>query len=124
MKRTYHLVHSEARARAARAVAESPDGYVVTVSEPRRNLEQNAALHALISEIAERREWAGQSWDVETWKRLLVSAWARATGQRVQIVPALDGFGVDMVPIRTSALSKRECSELIDFIAAWDASHD
>lgn len=43
MKHTYILAHAEARIRAVDAVRSAPDGYCVTLSEPSRNLEQNAA---------------------------------------------------------------------------------
>lgn len=121
MKRTFILSHQQDRQRAAQCVAEAPDGYVVDVREPTRNSEQNAKLHALISDIAERCEWAGRRWDAETWKRLLVAAWDRAVGEPVVLVSALDGRGVDVVFRRTSKLSKRECSDLIEFINAWAA---
>lgn len=88
-----------------------------------RSTEQNALLHALIGEIAEQAEWAGRKWDAEVWKRLLVAAWTRARGEHVLLVPALDGMGVDMVPARTSRLSRSECAELIDFVQAWAAEH-
>lgn len=86
-----------------------------------RNDEQNALLHAILTEIAKTREWAGKKRDIETWKRLLVAAWLRARGESVEILPALDGHGVDVVFRRTSKLSKAECAELITFIQAWEA---
>lgn len=85
----------------------------------KRNNEQNALLHATLTEIANTREWAGKKRDVEVWKRLLVAAWLRARGESVEILPALDGHGVDVVFRRTSNLTKGECAELIDFIEAW-----
>lgn len=91
------------------------------VEEERRNVEQNKLLHALIGDIADRREWCGRKWDAEVWKRLLTAAWCRARGEQVAVVPALDGHGVDVVFRRTSTLTKAECAELIDFITAWDA---
>ena len=92
------------------------------IEEEKRNNEQNKLLHALIQDIASRREHAGRKWDAETWKRLLVAAWCRARGEHVAIVPALDGHGVDVVFRRTSKLTKAECAELIDYITAWDAT--
>lgn len=120
-KRTFNLVHSEARRRALACVAEAPAGYVVEVREPRRNGDQNAALHALLTEVAERCEWAGERHDLETWKRLLTAAWCRANKEPIKLLPALDGAGVDIVFRRTSDLSKRECSDLLEFINAWCA---
>ncbi len=107
------------RANAIKAVQTAPEGHVVTVREPTRSGEQNNLLHALITEVAANHEWAGKKRDVETWKRLLVSAWCRATNKQMEILPALDGHGVDIVPARTSKLSKSECTELIDFIQCW-----
>lgn len=122
-KRTFNLVHHEARRRAMSAVAEAPDGYRVTIEPQRRNLDQNAALHARISEIAGRMEWCGKKWDAETWKRLLVGAWSRAMNEPVMMLPALDGHGVEIVFRRTSALTRRECSDLLEWINAWAAEN-
>lgn len=103
------------------AVADAPDGFVVRIGPAKRNLEINAALHAKLTEIATAREWAGKRWDVETWKRLLVSAWSRATGQALVMLPALDGAGVDIVFRRTSSMTQAEVRELLTFIEAWEA---
>lgn len=121
-KKLFILANQIARARAVQAVADAPDGYSVTVAEPRRTGEQNALLHALLTEIADTREWAGKKHDAETWKRLLTAAWTRARGEPIEILPALDGYGVDIVFRRTSKLTKAECSELVEFIEAWRAT--
>lgn len=123
MKQTFILQPSPhpARSNAIRAVQEANDGYCVTISEPTRSLAENSLLHALITEIAKKIEWAGKKRDVETWKRLLVAAWCRVNGEAMEILPALDGHGVDIVPARTSKLSKKECADLIEFIYAWGA---
>ncbi len=122
-KRIFILAHAEARRRAVASVAEAPEGYVVEVRPPRRSGEQNAALHALLSDIADNCEWAGKRWDIEVWKRLLTAAWCRASGEPVTMLPALDGAGVDIVFRRTSSLTKRECSDLLEFVNAWAAEH-
>jgi hypothetical protein len=93
----------------------------LSVEEERRNLPQNAKLHACLTEISRQVTWAGRKWDVETWKRLTVASWCRARGEALLTVPAIDGQGVDIVFQRTSKLSKAECSELLDFIQAWGA---
>lgn len=119
--RLFILAHTEARQRAAQFMREAPDGVSVVVSEPTRSSAINAALHAKLAEIARSREWAGKRWDVETWKRLLVSAWSRATGRALVMLPALDGAGVDIVFRRTSSMSQREVSELLTYIECWEA---
>ena len=37
------------------------------------------------------------------------------------MLPALDGRGVEIVFRRTSKLTKRECSDLLEFVNAWVA---
>lgn len=105
----------------AKALLMAGHRVVLEVKPEKRNDEQNALLHAALTEIAKTREWAGRKRDVETWKRLLVAAWLRARGESIEILPALDGHGVDVVFRRTSSLTKGECAELIDFIQAWEA---
>lgn len=97
------------------------EDFDVLVSEPKRTLPENALLHTIISELAKKVEWAGKKRDVETWKRLLVAAWCRSNGKPIEILPALDGNGVELIPVRTSGLGKRACAELIEFIYAWGA---
>ena len=84
---------------------------------------QNKLLHAWIGEIAKSIEWAGKKRSGETWKRLLVASWLRARGESVEILPALDGYGIDVVFRHTSTLTKAECSELCDFVIAWATEH-
>lgn len=119
----YRLVHGEARRRALDAVRTAPEGHVVRVSEATRNLEQNALLHALVTEIADAVPWAGRLRSVEVWKRLLTAAWLRARGESLEILPALDGHGVDVVFRRTSDLNKSEFSELVEFVQCWMAEN-
>ena len=84
-----------------------------------RTTAQNRLLHSRISDVARQREWAGKKRDVDTWKRLLTAAWLRARGESVELLPAIDGHGVDVVFRRTSSLTVAECAELADYILAW-----
>jgi hypothetical protein len=119
--RTFVLAHDQARAGVAGFARTAPAGTVVEFREPTRTSAINAALHAKLGEIADTREWAGRRWDVETWKRLLVAAWSRATGEPLQMLPALDGNGVDLIWRRTSQMTQREVRELLAYIEAWEA---
>lgn len=96
---------------------------VVEVRQETRSLAENAMLHALLTEISRKVEWAGKKRDPETWKRLLTAAWCRARGEHVEMLPALDGHGVDIVFRRTSQLTRSECAELIEYVLAWAAEH-
>ena len=119
MRKYFILAHDTARANAKTAIAESPDGYAVEIKPITRSLAQNAKLHALITDIAKSLEWAGAKRDVETWKRLLTAAWIRARGEPIEMLPALDGHGVDIVFRRTSELTVNEMIELIEYVQAW-----
>lgn len=122
--RYFVLAHPVARSRAIDCVATAPEGYEVTVKPPTRNSAMNALLHAEISEVAEVTEWAGKLRSIEVWKRLLVAAWLRARGESIEVLPAIDGHGVDLVYAPTSQLSQADCSELVSFIQAWKAERE
>ena len=92
---------------------------VVTVKPEKRSDDQNALLHAALSDVARQCQWAGKSWSVENWKRLMTAAWCRANAQGVEIVPAIDGQGFDVLYQRTSTLTKAECADLCEFLFAW-----
>lgn len=96
---------------------------VVEVREETRSLAENAMLHALLSQISREVEWAGKKRDAEVWKRLLTAAWMRARGEHIEMLPALDGHGVDVVFRRTSQLTRSECAELIEFVMAWASNN-
>lgn len=123
MKRAIIIRDPATRLRAHQAIDEAPEGYQVTISDQTRTSPENRLLHALIGEIAETVPWAGKKRDAETWKRLLVASWCRVQGEQIEILPALDGHGVDIVPQRTSKLTKSECADLIEFVHCWAAEN-
>jgi len=96
---------------------------VLEIKPETRSDAQNRLLHAMLGDIAAQVEWAGKKRDAEIWKRLLVAAWCRARREQVELLPALDGHGVDIVFRRTSQLTRGECAELCDFIHAWCAEN-
>ncbi len=96
----------------------------IRVSPETRSSSENSLLHALITDISRQMEWGGKRRDVEVWKRLLVASWCRVHGEAVELLPALDGHGFDIVPARTSKLTKAECADLITFVQAWGAENN
>lgn len=114
----FNLVHAEARRRAQLAIAQAPDGYVVTIKEPTRNLEQNALLWVLLDAFAQQLEWPvnGQMCKLtaEEWKDVLTAAYKRET-QRIAM--GLDG-GMVILGMRTSKMGKREFAEFLEFVMA------
>jgi hypothetical protein len=119
MKQLFILAHELARKNAMQAVLEAPTGYAVEIRPKNRSLDQNAKIHALIQEISRIVVWAGKLQEVETWKRLLTAAWLRARGEPVEMLPAIDGYGVDVVFRPTSKLTVEEMSEFIEYVQAW-----
>lgn len=97
---------------------------VLEIREETRSDAQNRLLHSRISDIARQCEWAGRKWSVDEWKRLLTAAWCRTRNEGVQLVPALDGQGVDVIYQRTSELSRRDCADLSEYIMAWGTGED
>lgn len=97
--------------------------FEVEAREPTRNSEQNKAFHSAVSDIASQVEWHGQKFPAGVWKRLLVAAWMREAGDKPFMVPALDGVGVDVIYERTSKLSIRAMSSLIEWTMAFGAEH-
>ena len=98
--------------------------FTLEIRPEKRSDAQNRLLHACLSEISKKVEWAGAKHDVDTWKRLLTAAWLRTRGEHIEMLPALDGHGVDIVFRRTSQLTKSECAELSEFVMAWAAEHE
>ncbi len=96
---------------------------IVTVKPETRSDAANRLLHATLSDIARQIEWAGKKRDVDVWKRLLTAAWMRARGESVELLPAADDNGVDIVFRHTSQLSRAECSELQEYVYAWGVEH-
>ncbi len=120
-KQVFCLAHDLARRRAMAAVADAPAGFVVTVDEPRRSLDQNAKFHALCSDLA-GTPWAGKPRTAAEWKVLLVSGHAVATKQGAEIVPGLEGEFINLRE-STATMSKARGSSLIEYAQAFAAQH-
>lgn len=110
--------------RTAKAHLSAGRRMVLSLAPETRSDAENRLLHTLLSHIAKTTPWAGKKRDTDTWKRLMVAAWCRATNEQVEILPAIDGHGVDIVFCKTSKLSRADCAGLIDFICAWGAMND
>jgi len=116
VKQVFRLVHQEARQRAARAVQEAPEGFVITVSEPTRNLEQNSLLWVLLNSFADQLQWPVNGkmckLTADEWKDVLSAGYRKETAR---LAMGLDG-GIVMLGLRTSKMSKREFAEFVEFV--------
>jgi len=125
-RRIFHLTNPLARSNAAAAVAQATEGSVCEIRPAVRSLDQNAKLHAMVSDIAQQVEFFDQKRDAETVKRLLVDAYARvkqAMGEPLQghgeVLPSLDGTGAVQLGIQTRRFNKEQMAELIEYLYAW-----
>jgi len=114
-RQLYILADDKVRQRVHSAIDKAPTGFRVEIKEPKRSLDQNAAMWAYLTDISMQALHQGRKYDTETWKSIFLNA----LGQEMRFVPTLDGKSVFPLGMRSSELSKREMSELIEFIIAW-----
>lgn len=117
MTRALLVLTPNTREKAAAWVRDWPNGTRVEFREPRRSLDQNAKLWALLSDVADQAQHCGQRYPAEVWKTLFMQAF----GREVRFLPTLDGSSVFPLGFRSSELTKAEMSDLIEFILAWGA---
>jgi hypothetical protein len=115
------LVHSLARRRAMDAVANAADGYTVTVKEPTRSLDANAAMWPILQAFSDQLVWpvngSMTKLEPEEWKDILSAAFK---GEAMRLAMGLNG-GVVMLGLRTSKMGKRQFSEFLEFLFATAA---
>jgi hypothetical protein len=93
--------------------------YTLEIRPETRSDKQNRLLHSRLNDVAKQCTWAGRKWDVEAWKRLMTAAWCRVRNEGVEMVPAIDGKGFDVLYQRTSKLTRAESAELSEYVMAW-----
>jgi hypothetical protein len=79
---------------------------------------KNAHLHAVLGAVSAQKKWHGKYLDIEAWKRLFIAAFEREKGHEIEMYPAIDGAGMDIVFRRSSWMSQEEIRELIHFVEA------
>lgn len=116
MKQIFILAHAEARRRAIDAVSKAEDGCKVTIADPSRTLDQNAAQWPILEAFSKQQAWPVNGklcWlEPEEWKDILTAAFQR---ESVRVAQGLDG-GMVMLGMRTSKMPKRQFSEYLDFL--------
>ena len=88
---------------------------VIEVKEKTRSTEQNARMWALLTDVSRQVDWYGQKLTPEEWKDVF-----SASLKKQKAVPGLDG-GFVILGQRTSKMSIREMSELMELIEAFGA---
>lgn len=125
MKRTFIIQpepHPARRMAAAYVLREAPEGYAVTIAEPTRSLEQNAAQWPYLAGFAKQKQLCingAMVWATEDdWKDVLTACWNGETR-----MAAFDGR-VIMLPQRTSRMGKRVFSDWMEFLVAMAAQSE
>lgn len=106
-----------ARERAKLLIDRAPAGYIAKVEEPKRTLDQNAMMWAMLSDISVACP-EGRRHTPEDWKAIFMNA----CGWEVQFIAGLDGRPFP-TGFRSSRLTKRQMGDLIDFIQAYGDQH-
>lgn len=105
------------RERAKLLIDRAPAGFVATVTEPKRTLDQNAMLWAILSDISVAKP-EGRCLTPDDWKCLFM----HACGWDVQFLEGLDGKPFP-TGFRSSRMTKRQMADLITFILEYGDRH-
>ena len=115
-KQYFILAHDMARQNVHRAVDLAPFGYGVTIGQPNRTLEQNAAQWPILGQFARQLKWPvnGEMVNLidEEFKDIFTAAFRK---ELVRLAGGVDG-GVVMLGQRTSKFSKKEFGEWLEFL--------
>jgi len=104
------------RQKARRWVDRVPLGWTLVFQPPRRSTQQNAKLHAMLSEVSRQVVWYGVKLSVEDWKRIFA-----ASLQKVRVVPGIDAGTFVPVGLRTREMSPEEMNDMIELVFAFGA---
>ena len=114
---TVILAGERQRQLAKKLIDVAPHGAVVNVKEATRNLDQNARLWAMLSDISRARP-EGRTMTAELWKAVFM----QACGHEVQFLNGLDGMPFP-AGFRSSRLTVRQMADLISFVSAYGDQH-
>lgn len=133
-KRFFILAHDVARQRAAEYIAkEAPEGWTVTVEEPKKKRIQEEKYHAMIGDIAAQTLYAGKRWDEGDTKRILIDEFAedmRQAGAPLhhdgdsRLIPSEDGRRVIQLGIQSREFWVGEAAAFIEWLYAYGDLRD
>lgn len=122
MKKILRLNNPLSRQAACQYIQEAPDGYVATIAEPNRTLDQNAAQWPILEAFAQQIEWPinGVMTKItsDDWKDILTCAYRN---ESPRIAMGVNG-GMVLLGQRTSKFSKKDFSEWMEFL--WATATD
>ena len=113
------LANQAVRQRAIHWIKNVPDGTRVEFKEPKRTLPQNDRMWAMLTEISNKALLGGNKYTADEWKCIFLDA----LGQEMTFLPKLYGQGFLPIGQRSSELSVREMSQLMELMEAWCAQN-
>ncbi len=118
MKRTWKLTGEAAKKAACREVLAAPEGHIVTLAEPTRSLDANAAMWPILEAFAQQLDWpingVMSKITADDWKDILTCAFRN---EQPRVAMGLSG-GMVLLGQRTSKFSKRDFSDWLEFLHA------
>lgn len=118
MTQTLILYGEPQRDLARRLIDAAPAEAVLRISGPKRSLDQNAKLWAMLSDVS-RAKPEGRMWTPEVWK----AAFMHALGHEMQFQAALDGNGFFPLGFSSSRLTKAQFADLITTVQEYGDRH-
>ncbi len=107
------------RERAIRWCGQIKDGTRLEFKAPRRSLDQNDKMWAMLTDISNQVDWYGRKLSPTDWKSVMTSGLKKAL-----VVPDLEGTGFVMLGLHTSDMSKAEMSDLIELMFKFGAERN
>lgn len=113
------LSNPAVRERAIAWIKNAPDFTRVELKEPKRTVPQNDRMWAMLTEIATKALLGGKRYSADEWKCIFLDA----LGQEMKFLPKLEGNGFVPIGHRSSDLSVKEMSDLMELMTAWCANN-
>lgn len=136
MRFHFVLANDRMRQKAAAVILEKdaagayrlPPNSRIEVKGPQRSSNQNAAMWAMLGDIAEQVPWhiGGrlERLTVDQWKLVFLDGLRRERREQLVIVPSLDRTAfVDISGKHSSDLSREEMGDLLTMISAFGDQH-
>ncbi len=114
------LTDNASRRKASDWIYSAPQYTRVEYKQPKRTIDQNAKMWAMLQDIAAQVTWHGLKLRPGDWKLIMLDALKR----EMRVVPNIDGTGVVQLGVSTSDLSKSEMSDLIELIYLFGSTHN
>ena len=131
MAQTYFLHDDRIRRFALDGVRKARLGMEVVIDAPRRNLEQNKRLHAMLADVADQIGWppdTGEVHDLEWWKRRTTLQWLIDSKEPYEIITPLEEMEGDapsfaiLLP-HTSHLKVPQVASYIEWLFSFGAKN-